>query len=149
MSLLEKIDDDLKSAMKASDSLKVSVLRMAKASIKNREIDMRKELSDDDIIPVLSTLAKQRRESIDQFSKGGRQDLAEKESLELAILQSYLPEQITPEELDRIVLEAIKESSAAGAKDMGKVMRLVMPRTKGAADGKLVSQRVTELLEQI
>jgi len=148
MSLLEKIDDDLKSAMKASDSLKVSVLRMAKAAIKNREIDMKKELSDDDILPLLSTLAKQRRESIDQFSKGGRLDLAEKESLELAILQSYLPEQITPEELDRIVLEAITESSAAGAKDMGKVMRLVMPRTKGAADGKLVSQRVTELLEQ-
>ena len=148
MSLLEKIDDDLKSAMKASDSLKVSVLRMAKAAIKNKEIDIRKELSDDDIIPVLSTLAKQRRESIDQFSKGGRQDLAEKESLELAILQSYLPEQITPEELDRIVIEAIKESSAAGAKDMGKVMRLVMPRTKGSADGKLVSRRVTELLEQ-
>ena len=149
MSLLEKIEDDLRSAMKASDRLKVSVLRMAKAAIKNRQIDMGKELSDADIIPVLSTLAKQRRESIEQFSKGGRQDLADKESLELAILQSYLPEQITPEELDRIVLEAIKESSAAGAKDMGKVMRLVMPRTKGAADGKIVSQRVTELLEQI
>ena len=149
MSLLEKIDGDLRSAMKASDSLKVSVLRMAKAAIKNRQIDFGKELSDDDIIPVLSTLAKQRRESIEQFSKGGRQDLADKESLELAILQSYLPEQITPEELDRIVREAIKESSAAGAKDMGKVMRLVMSRTKGAADGRLVSQRVTELLEQI
>jgi uncharacterized protein YqeY len=149
MSLLEKIDGDLKSAMKASDSLKVSVLRMAKAAIKNREIDTRKELSDDDIIPVLSTLAKQRRESIDQFSKGGRQDLVDKETLELAVLQSYLPEQMTPEELDRIVLEAIKESSAAGSKDMGKVMRLVIPRTKGAADGKLVSQRVTALLEQI
>ena len=148
MPLLAKIDDDLKSAMKASDSLKVSVLRMAKAAIKNRQIDTGKELSDDDIIPVLSTLAKQRRESIEQFSKGGRQDLAEKERLELSVLQSYLPEQITPEELDRIILEAIKESSAAGAGDMGKVMRLVMPRTKGAADGKLVSQRVKELLEQ-
>ena len=148
MPLLAKIDDDLKSAMKASDSLKVSVLRMAKTAIKNRQIDTGKELSDDDIIPVLSTLAKQRRESIEQFSKGGRQDLAEKERLELSVLQSYLPEQITPEELDRIILEAIKESSAAGAGDMGKVMRLVMPRTKGAADGKLVSQRVKELLVQ-
>jgi uncharacterized protein len=149
MSLLQKLDDDLKSAMKASDSLRVSVLRMAKAAIKNRQIDMRKELSDDDIIPVLSMLAKQSRESIEQFSKGGRQDLSEKESLELAILQSYLPEQMKPEELDRIVLEAIKESSASGIKDMGKVMRLVMPRTKGAADGKLVNQRVKELLEQV
>jgi uncharacterized protein len=149
MSLLEKLDDDLKSAMKASDSLKVSVLRMAKSAIKNRQIDLRRELSDDDIIPVLSTLAKQRRESIEQFSKGGRQDLADKETLELAILQSYLPKEMTPEELDRIVLEAIKESSAEGSKDMGKVMRLVMPRTKGAADGKLVNQRVKELLEQV
>jgi uncharacterized protein len=148
MSLLEKLNEDLKSAMKASDSLKVSVLRMAKSSIKNREIDTRKELSDDDIIHILNTLAKQRRESIEQFSKGGRQDLAEKETAELAILQSYLPEQITPDELDRIVLEAINESSAAGIKDMGKVMRLVMTRTKGSADGKLVNQRVKELLEQ-
>jgi uncharacterized protein len=148
MSLLEKLNEDLKLAMKASDSLKVSVLRMAKSSIKNREIDTRKALSDDDIIHILNTLAKQRRESIEQFSKGGRQDLAEKETAELAILQSYLPEQITPEELDRIVLEAINESSAAGIKDMGKVMRLVMTRTKGSADGKLVNQRVKELLEQ-
>ncbi len=148
MPLLAKIDDDLKSAMKASNSLKVSVLRMAKAAIKNRQIDTGKELSDDDIISVLSTLAKQRRESIEQFSKGGRQDLAEKEERELTLLQSYLPEQISPEELDRIILESIAESSAAGAGDMGKVMRLVMPRTKGAADGKIVSQRVKELLEQ-
>jgi len=149
MSLLQKLDDDLKSAMKASDSLKVSVLRMAKSSIKNREIDTRKELSDDDIIHILNTLAKQRRESIEQFSKGGRQDLVEKETRELAILQSYLPEQMTSDELDRIVLEAIKESSAAGTNDIGKVMRIVMPRTKGAADGRLVSQRVKELLEQV
>lgn len=148
MSLLNKLDDDLKAAMKSSDSLKVSVLRMAKSAIKNRQIDMRKELSDDDILPVLSALAKQRRESIEQFAKGGRQDLVEKETAELAVLQSYLPQQMTPEELDRIVLEAIKESSAAGIKDMGKVMRLVMSRTKGAADGKLVNQRVKELLEQ-
>jgi len=149
MSLLGKLNDDLKSAMKASDSLKVSVLRMAKSSIKNREIDTRKELSDEDIIHILTTLAKQRRESIEQFSKGGRQDLAEKETQELAILQSYLPEQMTSEELDRIVLEAIKESSASGTNDIGKVMRIVMPRTKGAADGRLVNQRVKELLEQI
>ena len=133
--------------MKIGSSIPITIVP-TKAAIKNRQIDTGKELSDDDIIPVLSTLAKQRRESIEQFSKGGRQDLAEKERLELSVLQSYLPEQITPEELDRIILEAIKESSAAGAGDMGKVMRLVMPRTKGAADGKLVSQRVKELLVQ-
>lgn len=147
MSLLQKLDDDLKVALKASDSLKVSVLRMAKAALKNRQIDKRGELSEEDIVSVISTLSKQRRESIEQFSKGGREDLAEKERQELTILQSYLPKQLTTEELDTIIIEAIKESSAEGVKDMGKVMRLVMPRVKGAADGKLVNQRVRDLLE--
>ncbi|MEW6419208.1 MAG: GatB/YqeY domain-containing protein [Nitrospirota bacterium] len=149
MSLLQKFDDDLKVALKTSNTLKVSVLRMAKAALKNKQIDKRGELTDDDIISVISTLSKQRRESIEQFSKGGREDLAEKERQELEILQSYLPEQLTAEELDRIIIEAIKESSPEGIKDIGKVMRLVMPRVKGAADGKIVNQRVKELLEAV
>jgi uncharacterized protein len=148
MSFLQKLDDDLKIALKASDSLKVSVLRMTKAALKNRQIEKRGDLSEEEILAVLSTLAKQRRESIEQFSQGGREDLAEKERLELIILQSYLPEQISPEELDVIINEAIKETSAKGAKDMGKVIRLVMSRTKSAADGKMVSQRVKDLLER-
>jgi uncharacterized protein len=148
MSLLNKLDDDLKSAMKASDGLKVSVLRMAKSSIKYRKIETGKEPSDDDIISVLSSLAKQRKESIEQFSKGGRPELAEKETRELAIIQGYLPEQLQPEELDRIIIGAIKESAAEGLKDMGKVMRIVMSATKGTADGKLINQRVKELLEK-
>ena len=149
MSLLQKLDDDLKIALKTSDSLKVSVLRMAKAALKNRQIDKRAELSEEDILSVISTLSKQRRESIEQFSRGGREDLAEKERQELAILQSYLPKQLTTKELDRIIIETIKESSAEGIKDMGKVMRFVMPRVKGAADGKIVNQRVKDLLEKI
>jgi hypothetical protein len=148
MVLLQKLDDDLKVALKASDRLKVSVLRMTKASLQNRQIDKREQLSDEDIIAIISSLTKQRRESIEQFSKGGREDLAEKERQELAILQSYLPKQMTPEELDNVIAEAIKESSAEGMKDMGKVMRLVMPRLKGAADGKAVNQRVKDLLEK-
>jgi hypothetical protein len=148
MSFLQKLDDDLKVALKASDSLKVSVLRMTKAALKNRQIDKMGDLSEEEIIAVLSTLAKQRRESIEQFSKGRREDLAEKERLELIILQSYLPEQMSPEELDVIIIEALKETSAKGAKDMGKVMRLVMSRVKNSADGKMVSQRVKDLLEQ-
>ena len=148
MSLLSKLDDDLKSAMKASDGLKVSVLRMAKSSIKYRKIETGKEPSDDDIIAVLSALAKQRKESIEQFSKGGRPELAEKESMELAIIQGYLPEQLLPEELDKIIIGAIKESAAEGLKDIGKVMRIVISTTKGAADGKLISQRVKEMLEK-
>jgi len=148
MSLLQKLDDDLKSSLKASDKLRVSVVRMAKAAIKNRQIDKGSELSDDDIIAVLSTLAKQRKESIDMFSKGRREDLAEKERQELGILQSYLPRQLTPEELDSVILEAIRESSVQGTQDMGKVMRLIMPKVKGVADGKTVNQRLKELLEK-
>jgi hypothetical protein len=147
MPLLQKLDDDLKVAMKASESLKVSVLRMAKAALKYRQIEKGEVLSDEDILSVLSGLSKQRRESIEQFSKGGREDLAEKERQELSILQWYLPQQLTQEEIDHIIVEAIRESSAGGIKDMGKVMRLIMPRMKGAADGKVVSQRVKDILE--
>jgi uncharacterized protein YqeY len=149
VSLLQKFDDDLKIALKTSDKIKTSVLRMTKAALKNRQIDKRGDLSADDILSVISSLLKQRKESIEQFTKGGREDLAEIERKELLILQSYLPEQLSIEEVDRIISEAIKESSAAGLKDMGKVMRLVMPRVKGAADGKFVNQRVKDLLEKV
>ena len=149
MSLLQKFDDELKVAIKTSDKLKVSVLRMAKAALKNRQIEKRGELSEEEVLSVISMLSKQRRESIEQFSKGGRDDLADKERHELEILQSYMPSQLTPEELDRIIIETIKESSAQGIKDIGNVMRLFMPRVKGAADGKVVNQRVKELLEKI
>lgn len=148
MSLLQNLEGDFKIALKTSDKLKVSVLRMVKAALKNRQIDKGAELSDEDILSVISTLSKQRKESIEQFSRGGREDLAGRERQELAILQSYLPQQLTAEELDRIILEAIKESSSAGIKDMGKVMRIVMPRVKGAADGKVVNQRVKDFLEK-
>jgi uncharacterized protein YqeY len=149
MSFQQRLDDDLKGAMKSKDSLKTSVLRMVKAAIKNKQVEKRKELSDEEIISVISMLSKQRRESIELFLKGGREDLAEKEKRELSILQSYLPSQLTPEELDRLITEAIEESSAEGVKDMGKVMRLLMPRVKGAADGKVVNERVKELLEKV
>jgi len=148
MSLQQKIDDDLKTALKASDTVKVSVLRMAKASIKNKEIDKKDTLSEDDIRSVFSTLSKRSKESIEQFAKGGREDLVDKERQELSILQTYLPQELTQEELDRIIAEAIRESSAESPKDIGNVMRLVMSRVKGAADGKVVNQRVRALLEK-
>lgn len=148
MSLQQRLDDDLKVAIKSSDNLKTSAIRMVKAAIKNKQIEKRSELSDEEIISVISTLSKQGRESIELFSKGGREDLAEKEKKELLILQSYLPSQLSPEELDRLIIEAIKEASAEGVRDMGKVMRILMPRLKGAADGKVVNQRVIELLQK-
>ncbi len=147
MTLLQRVDGDLKTALKSADKLRVSVLRLLKAAIKYQEIDRKHALSDEEILSVISGLAKQRRESIEQFSKGGREDLAEKERLELAILQSYMPEQLSPEELEGMILQAIEESGAKGEPDLGKVMRLLMPRTKGLADGKWVNNRVRELLQ--
>ncbi|VAX34290.1 Transamidase GatB domain protein [hydrothermal vent metagenome] len=145
MSILERIDSDLKVAMKSSEKIKVSTLRMVKASLKNLEIE-KGELSDDDVIGVLSTQAKQRRESISEFEKGGRQDLADQEREELAVILGYLPEQLSEEELTGIILETIKETGASSLKDMGRLMKSLMPRVKGRADGKLVSRKVKELL---
>ena len=148
MSLQQRLDNDLRGAIKSSDKLKTSALRMLKAAVKYKQKEKNRELSEEEIISVVSTLSKQRRESIDLFLKGGREDLADKEKQELSILQSYLPDQLTPEELDRFIIEAIAESSAEGVKDIGKVMRLVMSRVKGTADGKTVNLRVKELLEK-
>ena len=146
MSLLKKLDEDLITALKKSDKLKLSVLRMAKAAVKNQQIDKGRELQDEEILAIFSTLAKQRRESIEQFSKGGRDDLVQQETLELAILQSYMPAQLSAEEIDDMILQAIKESSAKNEGDMGKVMKILAPRIKGVADGKLVNNRVRALL---
>lgn len=148
MSLFQDIELDFKDAFKRSDKVKVSVLRMAKAAMKNRQIEKGEELSDEDVLSVLSTMAKQRRESIEQFSRGGREELASKEKEELEIILSYMPAQMGADEIDQIIREAISETSAQGLQDLGKIMRIVMPRTKGAADGKAVNQRVRELLEQ-
>lgn len=146
MSLLHKLDEDLKKAMKESDRLRLSALRLVKAAVKNRQIEKGQPLSDEDILAVFSTLAKQRRESIEQFSKAGREDMAEQERQELLILQAYMPQQLSAEEVESLILQAIKESSAKNEADMGKVMKILMPRIKGLADGKWVNTRVRELL---
>ena len=146
MSLLKKLEEDLITALKKSDKLKLSVLRMAKAAVKNQQIDKGRELQDEEILAIFSTLAKQRRESIEQFLKGGRDDLVQQESQELLILQSYMPVQLSVEELNAMILQAIKESSAETEGDMGKVMKILAPRIKGVADGKWVNNRVRELL---
>ena len=146
MSLLKKLDEDLITALKKSDKLKLSVLRMAKAAVKNQQIDKGRELQDEEILAIFSTLAKQRRESIEQFLRGGRDDLVQQETQELAILQSYMPAQLSAQEIDAMILQAIKESSAKNEGDMGKVMKMLAPRIKGVADGKWVNNRVRELL---
>jgi len=146
MSLLKTLDEDLKTALKKSDKIKLSALRLVKSAIKNRQIEKGSELSDEEILAIFSTLAKQRRESIEQFLKGGRNDLVHQEEQELLILQSYMPAQLSAEEIDKMISQAIKESSAKSEGDMGKVMKLLAPRIKGIADGKSVNNRVRELL---
>jgi len=147
MSILERLSEDFKKALKGRDQDTVSVIRMIKAAIKNKEIEKRSALSDDEINAILASLTKQRREAIEQFAKGGRQDLADKENKELLILQSYLPQQLTEEELKKIIENAIKEAAAVSEKDMGRIMKILMPRIKGRADGKLVNELVKKALE--
>jgi uncharacterized protein len=148
MSLLNSLDEDLKTALKKTDRLRLSVLRLVKAAVKNQQIDKGRELQDEEILAIISTLVKQRRESIEQFAKGGRDDLVMQEKQELKILQSYLPAQLPAEKIDEMILQAINESAAETETDMGKVMKILAPRIKGVADGKLVNNRVREILRR-
>ena len=146
MTLKEQLNDAMKAAMKARDDLRLSAVRMVRAAIKNREIDSRSELDDQAVIDVISTMAKQRRESIRMYRDGNRLDLAEKEELELAVLLEFMPVQLSPDEIDTLVRQAILDVEAHGAKDMGRVMKAVTPVTAGKADGKAVSEVVRRLL---
>lgn len=148
MSISERLSDDLRKALKAGDRETLSVIRMIKAAVKNREIDKGAALTDDDFNSVLMSLVRQRKESIEQFSKGGRQDLAEKETRELSVVQSYLPQQLSEEELKAVIKNAAEETGAKDVKDIGRVMRLVMKRVKGKADGRLVSELVKKVLSE-
>ncbi len=146
MTLKEQLNEAMKTAMKARDDLRLSAVRMVRSAIKNREIDSRTELDDQAVVDVISTMAKQRRESIRMYREGNRLELAEKEELELAILLEFLPAQLTTDEIDSLVSRVILEIDAHGAKDMGRVMKAVSPLTAGKADGKAVSEAVRRLL---
>ena len=146
MTLKEQLNDAMKTAMKARDSLRLSAVRMVRAAIKNREIDTRTELDNQAVTDVISTLAKQRRESILMYREGNRPDLAEKEESELAVLLEFLPTQLNLDEIDTLVSQVILDIEAQGVKDMGRVMKAVTPLTAGKADGKVVSETVRRLL---
>jgi len=146
MTLKEQLTNAMKTAMKARDNLRLSAVRMVLSALKNREIDQRKELDDQGVIEVISTLVKQRRESIRLYQEGKRPELAEKEEAELNILLTFLPEQMTPDEIDQLVTMVIQEIGAQGVKDMGRVMKAVTPLTAGKADGKAVSDAVRSRL---
>ena len=142
MTLSERIQSDMVDAMKRKETLKVSVLRMTKAALKNKEIELRRPVSPDEENQVLQTLVKQRTESIEMFEKGGRADLAGKETLERDILRSYLPEAVSEAEVERVVVEVVKDLGASSAKDIGAVMKEALVRLKGTGktvDGKAVN----------
>jgi len=147
MSLKNQILEDTKTAMKAKDMDKVNTLRFLQSAVKNKEIEVRPNaLTEEDIVSVLKKSAKQRQDSIEQFKAAGRQDLVDKETMELKVIEGYLPQQMGADQVEALVKEAIKEVGATSVKEMGAVMKAVMAKTKGTADNKLVSELVKKNL---
>jgi hypothetical protein len=147
MSLRETVNTDIATAMKAKDPARLSALRMLKAAIMNKGVEKGRDLDDGEVLQVISSLVKQRRDSIEQFSKAGRTDLVDKETAEIAVLETYLPPAATAQEIDAAVAEAIAETGATSSKDIGKVMKAVMPKLAGKnADGRTVNEAVRRKL---
>lgn len=145
--LKERLVEDMKQAMREKNKKKLSVIRMARAAIKNKEIQHQKELDDDEVIKVLAGQVKQLRESIKEFKKGNREDAVAEAENEIEILEQYLPEKMSEEEIEKLVAEVIEETGASDMSDMGKVMKTIMPRIKGRADGSKVNKIVLEKLQ--
>ena len=150
MSLKEQLTEDMKTAMKAKEEGKqrLSVIRMVRSAIKQIEIDGKKELDDVAVLDIISKEVKMRRDSVEEFKKGAREDLVTQTEAEIAVLMAYLPEQLSEEAVRTLVQEAVTASGAVSAKEMGKVMALLMPKVRGRADGKLVNTIVREMLNQ-
>lgn len=149
MSLKEKLAEDLKEAMRARDETRKSAIRMALAAIKNAEVAAIKEFDDPEVLGVIAKQVKQRRESIEEFRKAGRQDLVEKETAEMRVLESYLPAQMSREEIAVEARKVVEEVGARGPQDKGKVMAAIMPRLAGRAEGRTVNEVVTEILSSM
>jgi uncharacterized protein YqeY len=148
MSLLDKVNEDLKASMKARDDIKNNTLRQIKAAVMNTEIKKGKPLSDEEIIEVVFSLVKAHNDSIDGFKKGGRMELVAKEEQENVILKTYLPQQLSDDELKKIIGDTIAATGASSVKDMGKIMSQVMPKVKGKADGAKINLIVKQFLEK-
>jgi len=150
MSLKDQIIADVTVAMKAKDAARTSTLRMLKAAIVNRQIEKGGELDDEELMKLLRSQIKQRRDSVEQYEKGGRQDLVDKERAEIAVIEGYLPQAASQDEIDEAVAAAIAETGAASIKEMGAVMKAVMPRLAGKnADGRAVSETVKKKLTPV
>ena len=146
MSLSERLNEDMKQAMKSQDKFKLSTIRLIRATIKNLEIDLKRTLNDNEVLDILSREIKQRKDALQEFEKAGRDDLAQQVKAEAEILAEYLPEQLSEEEIKVIVQQTIQETGASSKAEMGKVMSALMPKVKGLADGRLVNQVVQQLL---
>jgi len=146
MSLKEKLMEDLKDSMKSKDKIRKDTITMVRAAIKQKEVDERRELSDDDILDIIAKQLKEKRMAIEEFKKGQRDDLVKLTEQEIDILLNYLPEQLTEEEVEKIVFETIKEVNAKSIKDIGIIMKAVMPKVKGRTDGNIVNKIVRKIL---
>jgi uncharacterized protein YqeY len=146
MSLEERLVEEMKLAMKSNEKLKLSTIRMIRSALKNKEIDLRKKLEDEDIVKVIQAMVRKGEESVEQFQTGGRMDLVEKEKSEIEIMKSFLPQPLSQEEILKMIDQSIQETQASSLKDLGKVMKSVMPKIGGKADGKLINQLVKEKL---
>jgi uncharacterized protein YqeY len=147
MGLMQKIGEDMTAAMRAKDQRRLAPLRMAKAALMNREVEKGRALDEAESQQVIAALIKQRRDSVEQFRKGGREDLASREEAEIVTLEAYLPPPVDPAEIERAVDEAITETGAASAKDLGRVMKAVMPKLAGrSVDGRIVNDLVRRKL---
>ena len=147
MSLSERLNEDMKQAMKSKDKFKLSVIRMVRSSIKYVEIDLHRSLEDNEVLDILSRELKQRKDSLQVFEKAGRDDLSDALKAEIAIIAEYMPQQLTEEEITVIVKQTIQEVGASSKAEMGKVMAALMPKVKGRSDGKLVNQIVQQHLQ--
>ncbi len=146
MTLKERLQEDLKAAMLAHDTARATALRLLKAAIRNAEIEQRKELGDEGVLAVLEKVARQRRESIEAYRQGGREDLAAAEEMELRLIEAYLPQKMEEAEVRAIVAQAVAELGARSPADMGRVMKYLMDKLRGRADGRLVNALVREAL---
>lgn len=146
MPLQEKLMEDLKTSMRSKDKVRKNVVTMVRAAIKQREVDERIELDDTDVVDIIAKQIKQKKDSIEDFEKGNRQDLIDLTNEEIKILLDYLPPQLSDEELESIVKDAVEQTGAQTKKDLGKLMALIMPKVKGKADGKQVNQIVAKYL---
>lgn len=147
MSFSERLNEDMKQAMKNKDKFRLTVIRMVRSAIKNTEIDQKRALDDDEVLDILQREVKQRKDSLQEFTKAGRDDLVADVQAEIAIISEYLPQPMTEEEIKAVVQQTLQEVGASSKADMGKVMGALMPKVKGRADGRLVNQIVQQLLQ--